>query len=212
MRKKTSATNVFLASEPHAAVPIKDLTLFGTACSHLGLHCPSTLSNASIIIQSNQIRSDMSSVRSDGAFSLWEFVHCGICYTFWSDPPRIPLWATDCGHIICNDHLSGPLTCRYRDCSEKKNLLIASTSKGPNGSCSCCGLEGVAVLPLKNDVNMDVPHASRPPVTFFLGLESDITMVSTAIGQSGSGNIGIEGEMGLTAEKCYLADTKSIEN
>lgn len=42
---------------------------------------------------------------SDGS-NLWEFVHCAICYTFWSDPPIVPFYATGCGHIICNDHLS----------------------------------------------------------------------------------------------------------
>ena len=41
---------------------------------------------------------------------IWEFVTCSKCHlAFSSDPsapPQVPFWLTECGHVICNLHLS----------------------------------------------------------------------------------------------------------
>lgn len=48
-------------------------------------------------------------------FDFWEFVTCAKCYQpFSSDGlsgPVIPFWLTECGHIVCNHHLSAYLWC-----------------------------------------------------------------------------------------------------
>ena len=41
---------------------------------------------------------------------FWEFVACGRCHLpFTPEPgaqPTIPFWITECGHVVCNNHLS----------------------------------------------------------------------------------------------------------
>lgn len=56
----------------------------------------------------------MSSIRSLRDFSFWEYVHCAVCQLpFIPDPvnaptapPCTPFWLTECGHTLCNGHLS----------------------------------------------------------------------------------------------------------
>lgn len=44
--------------------------------------------------------------------SYWELVHCHVCYLAYtsidnpSALPSIPFWITECGHVLCNNHLS----------------------------------------------------------------------------------------------------------
>ena len=43
-------------------------------------------------------------------FDLWEFVSCAKCHLVFSangaSAPSVPFWLTECGHIVCNSHLS----------------------------------------------------------------------------------------------------------
>ncbi len=43
-------------------------------------------------------------------FDFWEFVYCAQCHLpFTSEAggqPQVPFWITECGHVICNNHLS----------------------------------------------------------------------------------------------------------
>lgn len=43
-------------------------------------------------------------------FDIWEFVNCSKCHLQFSPDgvsgPSVPFWLTECGHIICNTHLS----------------------------------------------------------------------------------------------------------
>lgn len=43
-------------------------------------------------------------------FDFWEFVCCGLCHLPFSTdlggPPPAPFWITECGHVVCNSHLS----------------------------------------------------------------------------------------------------------
>lgn len=52
----------------------------------------------------------MSSSSSPNDPDIWEFVSCSKCYLpFLSGPsalPQVPFWLTECGHVICNIHLS----------------------------------------------------------------------------------------------------------
>ena len=50
----------------------------------------------------------MSSV-STPELDFWEFVNCARCHLpFDTDvgTPPVPFWLTECGHIVCNNHLS----------------------------------------------------------------------------------------------------------
>jgi hypothetical protein len=44
---------------------------------------------------------------------FWEFVSCAKCHLPYTSEPgkAIPFWLTECGHIICNNHLSLSLSC-----------------------------------------------------------------------------------------------------
>lgn len=52
-----------------------------------------------------------SSIAGDSVYDFWEAVTCAKCHLrFVPDnggPPLVPFWITECGHILCNSHLSG---------------------------------------------------------------------------------------------------------
>ena len=43
-------------------------------------------------------------------FDFWDFVHCALCRLPFTPepgaPPQVPFWITECGHVVCNNHLS----------------------------------------------------------------------------------------------------------
>ncbi|QRV86146.1 casein kinase I [Ceratobasidium sp. AG-Ba] len=49
--------------------------------------------------------------------SIWQYVHCSMCMVLFLPPnrpnpaPEVPFWVTDCGHVICNNHLKADQTC-----------------------------------------------------------------------------------------------------
>src|ERR1700761_4743482 len=65
----------------------------------------------------------------DEDLSYWHLVHCGVCcYPFLNPsdpnlPPRIPFWLTECGHVICNNHLSNET---FRDLREVLEIAASS--------------------------------------------------------------------------------------
>jgi hypothetical protein len=52
-----------------------------------------------------------SSIAGDSVYDFWEAVTCAKCHLrFVPDgggPPLAPFWITECGHVLCNNHLSG---------------------------------------------------------------------------------------------------------
>lgn len=48
--------------------------------------------------------------RQDPDFDFWDFVSCAVCHLPFSPPdrgpPPVPFWITECGHVLCNSHLS----------------------------------------------------------------------------------------------------------
>jgi len=52
-----------------------------------------------------------SSIAGETVYDFWEAVTCAKCHLrFVPDaggPPLVPFWITECGHILCNNHLSG---------------------------------------------------------------------------------------------------------
>lgn len=49
-------------------------------------------------------------------YDFWDFVACARCHLPFvpesGGTPSVPFWVTECGHVICNNHLSEPI-CRY---------------------------------------------------------------------------------------------------
>ncbi|KAI0320739.1 hypothetical protein OF83DRAFT_1052597 [Amylostereum chailletii] len=69
---------------------------------------------------------------SGNDFDIWKFVSCAKCRlpyeTDGSGPPMVPFWLTECGHIICNNHLNA------------------------DQSCPGCGLQQVQMTPLQREL------------------------------------------------------------
>ncbi|KZT26415.1 hypothetical protein NEOLEDRAFT_257489 [Neolentinus lepideus HHB14362 ss-1] len=76
------------------------------------------------------------------AFNFWEFVHCARCYLPFSadstGQPQVPFWLTECGHVICNNHLN------------------------VDQSCARCGEPGIQVVPLQRDMDPPMSDWFRP--------------------------------------------------
>ncbi|KAG6335586.1 hypothetical protein ID866_3502 [Astraeus odoratus] len=49
---------------------------------------------------------------SEPDFHFWDFVGCALCHLLFvpndKGPPPVPFWLTECGHVVCNNHLSHP--------------------------------------------------------------------------------------------------------
>ncbi|KAI0670414.1 hypothetical protein C8Q78DRAFT_975452 [Trametes maxima] len=65
-------------------------------------------------------------------FDFWEFVSCGLCHLdFVKDSgtlSSVPFWLTNCGHVICNNHLNA------------------------DQSCTVCGLANIQLIPLQQEL------------------------------------------------------------
>ncbi|KAH7889430.1 hypothetical protein F5I97DRAFT_1994475 [Phlebopus sp. FC_14] len=79
-------------------------------------------------------------------FQFWDFVSCGLCHLPYAasdrEPPLVPFWITECGHVVCNNHLN------------------------PDQSCAKCGEQGIQLMPLQRDLEppmsdwfRSLPHA-----------------------------------------------------
>ena len=92
---------------------------------------------------------------SDTDLDLWDTISCSKCLLpFLSKAgPTIPFWLTECGHILCNNHLSKQMaTC---------HPFLRLTVPGPNQSCTQCGAQGIQLTPLQKEV----ATSSRLPST-----------------------------------------------
>ncbi|KAF9646385.1 hypothetical protein BDM02DRAFT_3026715 [Thelephora ganbajun] len=58
-----------------------------------------------------------SSIAGDAVYDFWEAVTCAKCHLrFVPDGgglPLAPFWITECGHILCNNHLNADQSCSY---------------------------------------------------------------------------------------------------
>ncbi|KAH9842764.1 uncharacterized protein C8Q71DRAFT_219512 [Rhodofomes roseus] len=68
---------------------------------------------------------------SQPELDFWEFVNCARCHLpFETDAgtPPVPFWLTECGHVVCNNHLNADQTCAQ------------------------CGAQGIQLMPLQRDL------------------------------------------------------------
>ncbi|OAX38637.1 hypothetical protein K503DRAFT_740842 [Rhizopogon vinicolor AM-OR11-026] len=65
-------------------------------------------------------------------FEFWDFVNCSLCHLSFTSsdrgPPPIPFWITECGHVLCNNHLK------------------------PDQSCAQCSAQNIQLVPLHRDI------------------------------------------------------------
>ena len=94
-------------------VKMSNIYLENPAVSQLNLGGKLSLNGGSYARQAQA--SNPASVISPAQQDFWEFVSCGKCHLpFVNDGaadgsaggPTIPFWLTECGHILCNQHLS----------------------------------------------------------------------------------------------------------
>lgn len=66
-------------------------------------------SSSSTLTMSGPARNE----QTDPDFDFWDFVSCAVCHISYSPadrgPPPVPFWITECGHVLCNSHLSQSL-------------------------------------------------------------------------------------------------------
>ncbi|EPT06033.1 hypothetical protein FOMPIDRAFT_1026888 [Fomitopsis schrenkii] len=71
------------------------------------------------------------SMVSTPELDFWEFVNCARCHlpfdTEGGTPP-VPFWLTECGHVVCNNHLNA------------------------DQSCAQCGAQGIQLIPLQKEL------------------------------------------------------------
>ncbi|THH13930.1 hypothetical protein EW146_g6332 [Bondarzewia mesenterica] len=62
---------------------------------------------------------------------IWEFVTCARCRLPFSPdpsaPPPIPFWLTECGHVICNNHLNSDQSCAQ--CAAQQIQIVPLSRK-----------------------------------------------------------------------------------
>ena len=82
-----------------------------------GLHDPSTPSRTRRDGRWPRLTMSNASAPQSSSFDFWEFVACGTCQLPFistsTSGPTIPFWLTECGHIVCNNHLSAPFSCLW---------------------------------------------------------------------------------------------------
>ncbi|KAG1735843.1 hypothetical protein EDD22DRAFT_829825 [Suillus occidentalis] len=70
-------------------------------------------------------------VVEEAEFDFWHFVNCSIChlpFTSSDRGPPVPFWITECGHVLCNNHLK------------------------PDQSCARCEAQNIQLVPLHRDL------------------------------------------------------------
>lgn len=75
---------------------------------------------------------------------IWEYVHCSVCMVLFLPPdrpdraPDIPFWLTECGHVVCNNHLKA------------------------DQSCAACGTTNVNIVALQRNMSAPLSEWFRP--------------------------------------------------
>ncbi|KAG2144790.1 hypothetical protein BD769DRAFT_1597744 [Suillus cothurnatus] len=80
-------------------------------------------------------------VVQEAEFDFWDFVNCSICqlpFTSSDHGPPVPFWITECGHVLCNNHLK------------------------PDQSCARCNAQNIQLVPLHRDLEPPMSDWFRP--------------------------------------------------
>ncbi|KAG2157277.1 hypothetical protein DEU56DRAFT_722221 [Suillus clintonianus] len=77
----------------------------------------------------------------ESEFDFWDFVNCSVChlpFTSSDRGPPVPFWITECGHVLCNNHLK------------------------PDQSCAQCNAQNIQLVPLHRDLEPPMSDWFRP--------------------------------------------------
>ncbi|KAG1782661.1 hypothetical protein EV702DRAFT_1020592 [Suillus placidus] len=80
-------------------------------------------------------------VVQEAEFDFWDFVNCSICqlpFTSSDRGPPVPFWITECGHVLCNNHLK------------------------PDQSCARCNAQNIQLVPLHRDLEPPMSDWFKP--------------------------------------------------
>lgn len=97
------------------------------------------------------------STASTPDLDFWEFVNCARCHLPFETEggaPPVPFWLTECGHVVCNNHLS---ELRARHVLHAQLILCSITDS--DQSCAQCGAQGIQLVPLQKEVCVPRVHA-----------------------------------------------------
>ncbi|KZT52682.1 hypothetical protein CALCODRAFT_79375 [Calocera cornea HHB12733] len=74
---------------------------------------------------------------SPPAARLWPLIHCNVCLLPFfphnnpSNPPPVPFWMTECGHVICNAHLRSDQTCAFCNAASARPVPLQAHVRLP---------------------------------------------------------------------------------
>ncbi|KAG2158297.1 uncharacterized protein EDB93DRAFT_1120735 [Suillus bovinus] len=74
-------------------------------------------------------------------FDFWDFVNCSVCQLLFTSSdcgPPVPFWITECGHVLCNNHLK------------------------PDQSCAQCNAQNIQLVPLHRNLEPPMSDWFRP--------------------------------------------------
>jgi hypothetical protein len=114
--------------------------------------CARLLGAISLFTYNCTITSSMSqTTHSD--IDFWEFVACSRCHLqFISEPgrpPQVPFWLTECGHVVCNNHLSELVFVLQRS-------VFLTRKRDADQSCAQCGAQSIQLVPLQREVRFSL--------------------------------------------------------
>ena len=102
----------------------------------------------------------MSNVSTPAELDFWEFVGCGVCHNGFVKETgalsSVPFWLTDCGHVVCNNHLSEYWTIarlhQVFQWTPRIPLTSVTPNVDPDQSCMVCGAQCMHLIPLAREV------------------------------------------------------------
>ncbi|KAI0064564.1 hypothetical protein BV25DRAFT_1800391 [Artomyces pyxidatus] len=68
---------------------------------------------------------------------IWEFVTCARCHMPFSPdpsgsaPPPVPFWLTECGHVVCNNHLNADQSCAQCNAQQIQMVPLQRQMEAP---------------------------------------------------------------------------------
>lgn len=118
------------------------------------------MANTYYVNNISDVRLAASSTQSNDV-DIWEFTHCDHCMLPFeqssSEQSRVPFWLTECGHVLCNSHISTSRTCMK------------------------CGSTNVSVFPLQKDLPEPMASWFKPVVSTLDSLTNTIRFQQAAM-------------------------------
>lgn len=89
-------------------------------------------------------------------YDFWDYVNCARCHLSYASDvggPQVPFWLTECGHVLCNNHLS-----QSRLLLAVSHLSSRKLSIDSDRSCAQCGSRDIELVSLQRQVPVQFQH------------------------------------------------------